>query len=77
MNAEWVRWAVGLGLPFLVGFCAYVVITLHNQKSEINALKLYVAENYAKNETIKAIDVKLDHLTELVNRLVGKLSAIP
>jgi|GEM_PF-5427729 hypothetical protein len=73
----WWQWVINIALGLLVPFCGWLVAAIHSQRRELDALKLYVAENYAKNETIDRIETKLDHLNELVNRLVGKLSATP
>lgn len=73
----WWQWVINIAIGLLVPFCVWMVNAIHAQRRELDALKLYVAENYAKNDSIKNIETKLDHLNELVNRLVGKLSATP
>lgn len=73
----WWQWGINIALGLLVPFCIWIVNAVHQQRREVLALKLYIAEHYSRKEDIKEVVVKLEHLTELVNRLVGKLSATP
>jgi hypothetical protein len=77
MTPQLIMWGVSLLLTLMVPFCTWVVMSVHKLKKEQSDLKLYVAENYAKKESIGEVIKKLDHLAEMVNQLVGRLSATP
>jgi hypothetical protein len=59
--------------PIAVIWLTWVTVSHWKTKSELDALKLYVAENYAKNDALKAIDTKLDAISGMVHTLVGRL----
>lgn len=59
--------------PFGIGWAIWVTMSHMKSKNELDALKLYVADNYAKNDALKAIDTKLDIISGMVHTLVGRL----
>lgn len=59
--------------PVAVIWLTWVTVSHWKTKSELDALKLYVAENYAKNAALTAIDAKLDAIDRMVHTLVGRL----
>jgi 5,10-methenyltetrahydromethanopterin hydrogenase len=59
--------------PFAIGWAIWVTVSHMKAKNEIDALKLYVAENYAKKELIDKVFAKLDELSGMVNRIEGQL----
>lgn len=75
MTPQLIMYGIGILLSLLVPFCSWVVLSVHRLKKEQVELKLYVAENYAKKESIDKVIEKLDHLGEMVNQLVGRLSS--
>lgn len=65
-------------IPFLgaavVAWLTWVTVSHWSTKKELAELKLYMSENYAKNDALKAIDAKLEHISGMVHTLVGRLS---
>lgn len=61
--------------PVAVIWLTWVTVSHWKTKSELDALKLYVAENYAKNDALKAIDTKLEAISGMVHTLIGRLGA--
>lgn len=61
--------------PFALGWSIWVTVSHMKAKNELDALKLYVAENYAKKDVIDKVFKKLDELSGMVHSIAGQLSA--
>jgi len=61
--------------PAAIAWAVWVTMSHMKAKNELDALKLYVAENYAKKELIDRVFSKLDELSSMVNRIEGQLTA--
>lgn len=61
--------------PFAIGWAVWVTVSHQKARNELDALKLYVAENYAKKDVIDQVFAKLDELSGMVHNIAGQLSA--
>ncbi len=73
MSPDVIKTIVMLLGPFAIGWAIWVTVSHMKAKNELDSLKLYVAENYAKKELIDKVFAKLDELSGMVNRIEGQL----
>lgn len=74
MMADWIRVILPALITSLIGWLVWVTAAHHKTKSELDSLKLYVAENYAKKEILDRVFKKLDDLSISLSRMEGRLS---
>lgn len=74
MSPEIVRAILMLVGPVAVVWLTWVSVGHWKMKAELDALKLYVAENYVKTDAIEKVFAKLDELSGMVHSIAGKLS---
>lgn len=74
MNPEVLRTLVMVLSPIAVVWLTWVSVSHWKTKQELDALKLYVAENYVKTDAIEKVFNKLDELSGMVHSIAGKLS---
>ena len=73
MSTELIKTLLSILCPFGIGWAIWVTMSHMKAKSELDALKLYISDNYAKTNALQAIDAKLDIISGMVHTLVGRL----
>lgn len=74
MSPELTKTLVTLLGPFAIGWAIWVTVSHMKAKNELDAFKLKVAEDYAKNGVTDKIFEKLDELSRVVYEIAGKLN---
>ena len=74
MNPEVLRTLFMVLAPVAVLWLTWVSVSHWKTRQELDALKLYVAENYVKTDAIEKVFNKLDELSGMVHSIAGKLS---
>ncbi len=75
MSIEVLRTLLSVLGPFAIGWAVWVTVSHMKARTKLDALKLYVAENYAKKDVIDQVFQKLDELSGMVHTIAGQLSA--
>lgn len=73
MSNELIKTLLTILGPFGIGWAIWVTMSHMKSKNDLDALKLYIADNYAKTPALQAIDAKLDIISGMVHTIVGRL----